>query len=310
MKVAVLGGTGFIGSHVVEKLVSGGHAVSVLSRGRLQPAYGLPRQAEVWTGDITDVAALSEFIEGADVVVHCVSSTVPSTSSLDPVGDVERNLIPMIRLLKLMEKKGMRRIVYFSSGGTVYGNPADDTHAFSERDTLLPLSSYGIVKAAIEHHLRMGQAHGKLDPIILRASNPYGPGQGHSGVQGLVGTMLDKIRKKETLKIWGDGGAIRDYVYAADLASLTLAAVESDRTGVFNAGSGIGYSVNEVLHAVRSLTGAELPVEHLPARGFDVKRVVLDMQKAQDAFGWKPTTTLNDGIAQTWAWLNRNAIHP
>jgi len=223
MKVLVLGGNGFIGSHVVDQLLAAGHKVRVFDRSAER--YRDPiKQVEYRLGRFDDTFQVAEALQGMDAVCHLISTTVPGTSNLDPVADVKNNLINTLNLLEQMRKKGLRRILYLSSGGTVYGNP--ESSPISENHPLKPISSYGIVKVAIEKYLFMYQQLYGLQPVILRPSNPYGPRQGHAGVQGLIGTLLARAFSGETLEIWGDGSIVRDYMHVSDLARLCVVALE------------------------------------------------------------------------------------
>lgn len=182
MKALVLGGCGFIGSHLVDRLLASGHKVRVLDRA--PELYRAPiANVDYRFGDFADAPLLAEALEGIEVVYHLISTTVPPTSNLDPVADVEGNLINTLRLLQLMVQKNIPKIVFLSSGGTVYGIP--ETVPIPESHPLRPICSYGVVKVAIENYFQMfHQLHG-LVYVVLRASNPYGERQGHAGVQGV-----------------------------------------------------------------------------------------------------------------------------
>lgn len=299
MKILVLGGNGFIGSHVVEALAKNGHEVRVLSRTQ---GGGPPseRTFEHVLGDYRDPLCLGRALEGVDLVFHCISSTVPATSNVAPVEDIESNLVATVRLIELMLARGVDRIVFISSGGTVYGRTS--VGVIPESHPLRPVCSYGIVKVAIEQYLEMFQARG-LRPTILRPSNPYGERQGNVGLQGVVGTFLAKALKGEPVTIWGDGSVVRDYVYVCDLARACLIAAEAGVCGVFNIGSGEGRSVKEVLGCVQTVTGSELQVDYRDARSFDVARAVLDISKAQSSLGWRPTVSFEQGVENHWQWL-------
>ena len=190
MKLLVIGGCGFIGSHVVDKLLTYGHSVRVFDRQGERFRASLPG-VDYCFGDFADRMALVEALSGVDVVYHLLSTTVPGTADLDPKTDVHDNLVGTINLLDSMERLGLVRILFLSSGGTVYGIP--DTIPIPETHPLRPINSYGIVKATIEHYLQMYRRTRGLSPIIVRASNPYGPRQAHSGVQGVVSTFLRRI---------------------------------------------------------------------------------------------------------------------
>jgi UDP-glucose 4-epimerase len=300
VRVLVIGGCGFIGSHVVDCLLQGGVEVRVLDRRPEAFRRPLPGVDYV-LGDFADTAQLFEALAGMDAVVHLASTTVPATSNLDPVADISGNLIPLVRLLEVMRSAGVRKMVYLSSGGTVYGVPQTDP--VSESHPLNPISSYGIVKIAIENYLFMEQALHGLQPVVLRASNPYGPRQGHTGIQGLIGTHLWRLARKEQIEVWGDGSVVRDFLHVKDLAALCLRALQADITGIFNAGSGEGASVAEVVEKICATVGGDVTPLYKPGRNFDVPRVVLDVTKAEAELGWQRQFPLDVGLAETWAWV-------
>jgi len=300
MKVLVLGGNGFIGSHVVDQLLAIGHKVRVFDRS--PERYRKPlKQVEYRTGHFGDTFQMAEALQGVDAVCHLISTTVPGTSNLDPVADVQSNLVNTLYLLEQMRKKGVRRILYLSSGGTVYGNP--ESSPVSEDHPLMPISSYGVVKVAIEKYLLMYQQLYGLQPIVLRPSNPYGIRQGHTGVQGLIGTFLSRALAGETLEIWGDGSIVRDYICISDLVRLCVKALDSDVCGVFNAGSGDGHSINDIISMIRYLSNEDLQINYSEGRSFDVKEVVLDISRASRQFNWQPEVTLLDGMRAQFSWL-------
>ena len=300
MNVLVTGGTGFIGSHVCDALQKRGHFIRVFSRKPEQYRAPLPG-VEYYLGDMADTFYLSEAMNGMDAVIHLVSSTVPGTSNLDPVADINFNLASTVRMLELMRQAGPKRIVFLSSGGTVYGEPT--RLPVTEDEALKPLCSYGVTKIAIEHYLGMYAFLYGFEPVVLRASNPFGPRQGRLGIQGLVAAFLNRIVAGKPLTIWGDGEVIRDYFYVSDLADLCALAVESKATGIFNAGSGEGTSINRMIELISLATQQTPEVHYEPQRKFDVRETYLDISRAQTAFGWTPVVNLKDGLAQHWEWL-------
>ena len=300
MNALVLGGNGFIGSHVVDALVDSGASVRVLDR---LPEKYRPRLKGVdyrMVG-LEDRSAVAEALDSIDIVFHFACTTVPSTSNIDPVADIESNLIGSVRLIQDMLDKGVNRIVFLSSGGTVYGNPT--SIPIQEDHPLHPICSYGITKAAVEKYLYMFQELHGLRPIILRPSNVYGPRQGHIGVQGVIAAFINNISKNEPLRVWGDGSLVRDYLYVKDLACLCLIAGTSDECGIFNAGSGKGYSINSLLEILTKITGQKLRVDYEPSRAYDVKEVVLDTTKTLNSFNWSPEVDITEGIKSHWNWF-------
>ncbi len=300
MQALVIGGAGFIGSHVVDSLLARGFRVRVYDR-RPEPFRAPLKGVEYIHGDIADTTSLYEALSGVEAVIHLTSVTVPSTSNLDPVADITGNLINTVRMLEIMRGLSIRKFVYLSSGGTVYGIPKQEP--VREDHPLHPISSYGIVKVAIENYLYMEHKLHGLQHVILRASNPYGPRQGHTGIQGVIGTYLWRIARGEPIEVWGDGSVVRDFVYVRDLADLCVEAVTGTATGCFNAGSGDGASINEIVEHVCHAVGQEIIPVRKPQRNYDVPRITLDIGKAREELGWSPETTLEQGIRETWDWI-------
>lgn len=300
MNILVLGGSGFIGSHIVDSLLADGHFVRVFSRHEFDQ---LPAGCECVIGSFLDVAKLSEAMTGIDVVIHAISSTVPATSAVNPVFDIQTNLIGTVELLRLMQSAGINRLIYLSSGGTVYGNPR--ISPVTEDMPLNPISSYGAVKVSIENFIHVFSQNTDLSPIILRPSNPFGERQGHKGVQGLISTVLNNMLSNKETVIYGNGETVRDYIYVKDFASLVCNAVRSDKTGIYNVGSGQGLSVLQVLSAIESVTGSSIRRQYKQKRAFDVNEIVLDITKATSDFNWRPSISLEEGIRRQYEWLRR-----
>ncbi|MBI4822576.1 MAG: NAD-dependent epimerase/dehydratase family protein [Deltaproteobacteria bacterium] len=289
MRILVIGSSGFVGTHLVDRLVRDSHQVRGLDVWA--PSGGA--RFEFQLGSFLDPATIRHALSDVEVVIHLASTTVPGTSNADIPGDIQANLIGTVRLLDAMVEQGSRRIIFFSSGGAVYGNPAVDPTP--ETQPLYPISSYGVVKAAIEHYLHMYRELEGLESVVLRVSNVYGPGQAKAGIQGLIGTMLRRGLERQPIQIWGDGSVVRDYVYVDDLVEFASLAVCERFGGIFNVGSGVGHSFNSLRPVVESALGLSLKVEFLPPRPFDVRRVVLDVRKAA-AVGWQPRVELEEGV--------------
>lgn len=299
MRVLVLGGSGFIGGHVVSALVRDGHQVRSFSRTTegLHPKLS---EVEYRTGTIDDIQALAEALYGVEAVFHLISSTVPATAERDPVADVEGNLIGTLGLLTEMERQGVGRLIYLSSGGAVYGPPLQVP--IPETHPLTPLGSYGIVKVAIEGFLSRQSGRGMV-PVILRAANAYGPQQPGTGVQGFIGALLHRLAKGEPIELLGDGSVVRDFLHARDLADLCVRALLASEPVTVNAGSGRGTSLAEVIALAERISGRKVDLIRKPARATDTPVSVLDITRARRIFGWTPQITLEEGIAETWDWV-------
>jgi len=306
MNTLVLGGNGFIGSHLVDELLASGHSVRVFDR--FPEKYRPPiSNVDYRSGHFGDAFSMAEALQGIDVVFHLISTTVPGTSNLNPVADINDNLIATVVLLDQMIKMGIKRIVYLSSGGTVYGKP--HIIPIPEDHPLNPICSYGVVKVAIENYLKMYQELYGLQPTIIRPSNPFGPRQGHDGVQGVIATFISKLFHNLPIKVWGDGSIIRDYMSVTDLVRLCVIAIEHNYCGIFNAGNGKGISVSEIIEQLRDVSGHSPIISFETGRAFDVKEVVLDLNHTKSITGWNPTVNFAAGLLQHWDWYASLAQH-
>jgi UDP-glucose 4-epimerase len=250
---------------------------------------------EVVDGDFASEADVAAAVADRDICFHLVSTTLPETSNADPVFDVTSNLAASLRLLEHARRAGVARLVFLSSGGTVYGHPREipipETHATD------PLCSYGIVKLAIEKYLELyRQLHG-LDYVVLRVANPFGEGQRTNGSQGAVAVFLGRALRDEPIDIWGDGTVVRDYLHISDVVAAILRAATSDsRERIFNIGSGSGLSLNDVVDGIAEVVGRTPRRIYHPARSFDVPVNVLRIDRAQAELGWRPALTFAEGV--------------
>jgi len=307
MKVTVFGGGGFIGSAICDRLLRDGHALRIFERPRVDPyrAFAAGEDVEWVTGDLLSMHDLGAAIDGSDAVVHLVSTTLPKSSNDDPVYDVQTNLVASLQMLEAMRARDVRRIVFISSGGTVYGTPqrvpVDEAHPTE------PQVSYGIVKLAIEKYLLMYQRLHGFRTRILRVANPYGERQRVATAQGAVGVFLHRALRNEPIEVWGDGSVVRDYIYVADVAEAFAKALayEGDQS-VFNISSGQGVSLNELLAQLEGLLGRPVERRYLAGRSIDVPANVLDNSLARRELGWSPQVDLARGLARTADWMRAN----
>lgn len=296
----IVGGNGFIGTHLVDRLLESGHSVRIYGRGPNR-FRAVPQRAEYVQGELGNYGLIREAIEGMEVVYHLASTTLPKTSNDDPIYDVRSNLIDTIQLLEACVEAGVRRVIFASSVG-VYGLP--ETLPIDENHPTNPITSYGISKLAIEKYLGLFDYLYGLDYVALRIANPYGPYQNPAGQQGVVSIFLHRLHMGQPLTVWGDGSTLRDYLYISDLVDALERAAEAEpRERVLNVGSGHGISINELLELMAEVVGAQLTVEYLPARALDIPASVLDIRQAKANLGWTPHTEVADGVAQAWNWI-------
>lgn len=305
-EVVLLGGLGFIGSHISRVLADAGYTVSVFDRPKPFPAHihDLTGRMTHIAGDATDPDAVIDAIRTAHTVVDLVHSTVPASSMQDPAADIVQNVAAAVGWLRRLDETQVRRIVYVSSGGTVYGKPVQTP--IPETHPTDPISSYGITKLALEKYVMLyAHLHG-LKCQILRPANVYGVGQKLHIAQGVVGVMIHRALCGQPFELWGDGLTVRDYIYVTDMARAVESALAYDGDEqVFNIGTGAGHSVLDVIETVRGALGRDFEIFQKPAGGFSVPVNVLDSSRLQQATGWQPTVSFTDGIAQTVAWLQQ-----
>jgi UDP-glucose 4-epimerase len=296
-RCVVLGGCGFLGSVVTRRLVADGWKVRVFGREgvdtwRLQSV--LPH-IELMTGDFMNVADLSRAINNMPTVLHFIGTTIPQSAMNDIRFDIETNVMSTVRLLELMREHQGQRLVFASSGGTVYG--ITPHQSILETDPTEPIGSYGVSKLMIEKYIRLFDYNFGLPHVILRVANAYGESQSVERTQGAVGVFLHKALKGEDISIWGDGTVVRDYIYETDVASATLAVLTAEHlSGIYNVGSGVGTNLNELLDAIRDVSGSPCQVNYDTSRKFDVLCNILDIEKIKKDSSWSPNVTLTEGI--------------
>ena len=305
MKALVIGGNGFIGSHLVDQLILDGSEVVILDviERRYDP---MPAEAQFIQGELSQAYLLREALTGVDVVFHLAWTTVHETANQDPSADVTANLIPSIHLFEACLRSGVKRVVFTSSGGTVYGRAA--TIPIKESHPKNPLNSYGITKLCVEKYLYMfGRLYG-LDYAVLRPSVPYGPRQNPLGLQGAASIFLYRVSRNLPIKIWGDGSITRDYFYISDLTTAlgkaARTSLKDDR--IFNIGGSEAITLKELLTEVENIVGKSAQVVNELPRDFDADQIVLDTSLAAEILDWKPAIDLKEGLSKTWSWMCSN----
>lgn len=308
MKVLVTGGAGFIGSHVVERLLDAGHDVSVvdnLQRGSRENIAGpLDKGVKLHEIDIRDPELRSVLAdERPEVVMHLAAQVDVRVSVADPVLDADVNVSGSLNLLEGARAAGTRKVIVTSSGGCIYGEPKPDALPVKETYRGTPESPYGISKRVLHDYLAFyKQAHG-MDWTVLALANVFGPRQDPYGEAGVVSIFLGAMLEGRQPVIYGDGKQTRDFVYAGDVADAFMRAVKKGSGTVFNIGTGIETTVLELWEGCASAAGYDGEVRFAPKRLGELERISLDWSRAKRKLGWEPKTDVTEGLASTAAWV-------
>lgn len=298
--ILFIGGAGFIGSNIIHQLIQCKKSVFVL-----EPEFASLHRLNdisvgIYRGELLNFDYLKSIIldNQIDTVVHLVSTLIPGSSFEDYQREFTNVVFPSIRLMELCCERDIK-FVYFSSGGTVYGDRKGEPIPFVEEDPMAPISYYGWSKQMMENSILYMNRTQKLKYLIIRPSNPYGKGQNLHGRQGLIAVALGKILSGESIDVWGDGGSIRDYIYIDDLGKAIVDLLNNDSivNRTINIGSGEGYSINDILDVIRSVVSEEVSVQYIPARQVDVSSVILDTRQLKNLITFNPIS-IKEGISR------------
>jgi UDP-glucose 4-epimerase len=301
----VLGGGGFIGTNLSNALAGLGAQVHAYGRGLAWPGSLAPGVR--WTtADLADQTSLTAAVGAADFIFHLASSSTPAGANADPIADVADNLITTLHFLEICRAQPVRRVVFVSSGGTIYG--AISQNPIPETATTDPISAYAVHKLTIEKYFALYRHLYGLDYLILRVANPYGPMQIARKNQGVVAALMKRALAGEPIEIWGSGEVVRDFVYIDDVVrALLMAARHPGPSRLFNVGSGAGISINRVIDDVERVAGqGPLQRVHMPSRAVDVPVNVLDISRIRDEIGWAPGVGWLDGLRRTMTWMKES----
>jgi len=278
--ILFIGGAGFIGSNLIKALDKDKYVITVVEPENAFIDRLDCQNVNLYRGSLDDINFIEDVIlkQNIEIIIHLVSTLIPGSNYEDYKREYKNVIFPTIELMEICAKKRIR-FVYFSSGGTVYGN-RNDVLPFEETDPMTPISYYGWSKQMMENSILFMHRTVGLDYLIIRPSNPYGHGQNLYGKQGIVAVAIGKILKDEQIEVWGDGSAVRDYIYVDDLARIFVKLIEGNvHCTTLNIGSGRGYSVNDVLAFLKIVSGKELKIVYQNPRPVDVSNMVLDTKK-------------------------------
>jgi UDP-glucose 4-epimerase len=302
VRCLVMGGGGFLGINLANALARRGAVVRAFGRTLADPR-ALDERVHWSGGYFDDPAAVAEAARGQEIVFHLVSKSVPGSPGQKPASDLEANVLATLRFLDICNDVAVRKVVFASSGGTVYG-PAD-AFPISEAAPTHPISAYGIGKLAIEKYLALYHHLYGLEYVALRIANAYGPLQSALKHQGVVAAMLDRALARQPLEIWGTGEVVRDFIHVDDVVSAFLcAAIYDGPHRVMNVGSGTGLSINQVASDIGAVVGTgHIPRLHHAGRAADVPVNILDISLITRETPWRPRRVWPDGLRSTAQWM-------
>ncbi len=301
MSKLILGGSGFLGSAAADRLSREGFEVKVLCRRAPEPALFGSSAVKVQTGDFAALTASDSIFDGVDTVLHFVSSTTPASSMDDMAFDVSSNLLPTLNLLRILKERSIKRLIFASSGGTVYGVPKRLPAA--EDDPTDPISAHGITKLAMEKFIMLHARLWGLNAITLRIGNPFGPYQLRGVTIGSIARFVHLHAAGQQLHIWGDGGVVRDYIHVDDFVSALAGIVQNPDfpSGVYNLASGDGHSLRDILEEISRVSGRPPDALFEAQRAIDVPSIILDISRLRKALpAWRPRVSFTDGIERMW----------
>lgn len=308
MRILVTGGAGFIGSNVADRFLDLGHEVAVFDDLSTGFREFVPAKAKFYEGDLADPAAIDRCIADfrPEVVSHHAAQMDVRVSVTDPIRDARINVLGSIGLLQAATRHGVRKIVYASTGGALYGEgrqlPATEDHPVN------PESPYGASKHTVEHYLFMWKPLHGLDYTVLRYPNVYGPRQnphGEAGVNAIfIGLMLEGRRPR----IFGDGDAVRDYLFVSDVVDANVLALDKGSGEILNLGTGVGTSVNDIVRELKAILGFTEDAIKDPARAGEIQRIYLDASRAKRVLGWSPRVSFTEGLRRTVEWTRNHKL--
>lgn len=305
MKVLVTGGAGFIGSHLVDRLIQEGHQVAVVDNLSTGKKKNIHKDAKFYKMDILSDRLERVFQkEKPEIVSHHAAQMDVRRSVADPTFDAQSNILGLLNLLECAVKNGARRVVFASSGGAIYGE--QQVFPASEGHPTRPLSPYGVSKLSSEHYLYYYQSVCGLEYTALRYSNVYGPRQDPFGEAGVVAIFAQKLLKGEQPIINGNGMQTRDYVFVEDVIEANMAVIHGQINDTFNVGTGKETSVNQLFRYLLDVTAAKVKEIHGPEKKGEQIRSSLDYQKIHKALDWEPRVLLPEGLVKTVEYFGQS----
>ena len=305
MKILILGGSGFIGKNLSEKMLEKKHEIIILDSDidfDFFKKLGVPEK-NLYQVDLLEIKNYPvNFFKGVDIIFYLVNFTTPFLNIEETKEAYKKDVSVCIDVLEISRKNDIKKVIFSSSGGTIYGNL--DNTSDREEDVTNPINYYGISKLALEKIILMYNQLYNMNNIILRISNPYGKYQNSDKV-GIISIFLRKILDNEKIEIFGDGTNVRDYIYIGDLMDIFCKIIEKDSYSynIFNIGSGEGKSILDIINAIKKITNLNFNIEFKENRNFDVKNNILDISRVKKEFNFTPKISLDEGIKLFYLYL-------
>lgn len=307
-RCVIFGGGGFIGSHLAEALVKNKYSVVIFSRkseNALKNLANVINDVQFIEGDFNDINAVKKAIAADDIVFDLIASSVPFSSTQTPIEEINHHIFSHVRFIEACCKKNVKKIVFASSGGGVYGNKKK--LPISEDELLEPISPHAIGKIAIEYYLNYYSKMYGVSYIIYRLSNPYGPRQIAEKGFGIVPTLFSHAIKNTPPILFDHGNLVRDFIFIEDLVSAIIQSFDKEnKFNLYNIGNGRGTSIKDLWEMIKKITGTNIKPNFQLKRPFDIQTVVLDTKRFEKEYNWKPVTKLEIGLTVTKEWIQKN----
>jgi UDP-glucose 4-epimerase len=301
MNILIIGASGYIGLNFLKEVLSKDTNVKIKLIDYSEPeiSNSFKDRVTFLKGDINQIINLANFFDHVDIVFHFLGKSLVRRSINLMSEDYHNDVCGTLKILSAMTASGIKKIVFISSGGTVYGNYSQ--LPIKETAQLNPICSYGLIKASIEKILQLYKRELLIDPIVLRLSSLYGPNYNKIGIQGVIPTFISNIKNNKDVTIFGTGEEIRDFFYIDDLLGLLMSIIyKNNFSDTFNIGSGVGVSINQIIQLLCGFSDKKVRINYIPKFKEDINNIVLDISKAEKMLNWEPVFDLNEGLKRCW----------
>jgi UDP-glucose 4-epimerase len=310
--IVLIGGSGFIGLNFANYFFSNNYRVRIICRNKFDMSKLISNKIEIYILDIKETNKLLNAISGFENIIWLANTLIPGIKTIKETDAFNDNVFPIINFFKNNnDTVYFKKFIYISSGGTIYGNNESNSPS-NETSKTDPISLYGKIKLQSENYIKYYKNTVNSDIYIIRPSNVYGIYQNFNKPQGIIGFLFKSVLENGTIDIYGDGNIIRDYINVSDLAFAIFLCVENlyfnNKLSIYNIGSDIGYTINDVISLINTITNHNIKTNVLPPREFDCNFNILDSNKIKNELNWKAETNLKEGLTTLWNWYKTNNL--